>query len=162
MSSFRARDNQPWNRQSKLSLLAWYLGELGSGLYLTFKHPLLLAVDLVWDHVDNYFFLMQQTFSASCSPISWSQELPAQLLPSGFLITFCQKGDVFGYFLSVGVWWAGWAVLDLCCYGRGFLRAWSKELLFLLMNKLLVAKQNIAKLNRTDRVLHFKRLVLFW
>lgn len=162
MPSFRARDNQPWKGQSKLSLLARYLGELGRVFHLPFKHPLSLAVDLVLGHVDNYFFLMQQTFSASCSPISWSQELPAQLLPSGFLITFCQKGGVFGCFLSIGVWWAGWSLLDICCYRRGFLRAGTKEVLFLLRNKLLAAKQNIAKLNRTERVLHFKRLVLFW
>lgn len=144
MPSFRAPYNQPWKRQSKFSLLAWYLGELRRVLHLPFKHPLSLAVGLVLDLVDNYFFLMQQTFSASCSPINLSQELPAQLLPNGFLITFCQKGGVFGYFLSIGVWWAGWALLDLCFYRRGFLRAWTKEILFLLMIKLLAAKQNIA------------------
>lgn len=95
---------------AKLSLLVWYLGELGRVLRLAFKHPLSLAVDWVLGHVDNYFFLMQQTFSAFCSPISSCQELSAQLLPSGFLITFCKKGGVFSYFLSVGAWWAGWAL----------------------------------------------------
>jgi len=52
-------------------------------------------------------------------------------------------------------------LLDLYCYRRGFLRTWTKEVLFLLMNKLLAAKQSVAKLNRTEHVLHFKRLVLF-
>lgn len=51
--------------------------------------------------------------------------------------------------------------VDHCCYKRGFLRALTEEVWFLLMNKLLAAKQNIAKLNRTECVLHFKRLVLF-
>lgn len=59
MPSFRAWDNQPWKEQSKLSLLAWYLGELGRVLHLPLDHPLSLAVDLVLDHVDNYFFLVQ-------------------------------------------------------------------------------------------------------
>lgn len=51
--------------------------------------------------------------------------------------------------------------VDFCCCRKGFLRAWAKEVLFLLMNKLLAAKKNIAKLNKTERVLQFKRLVLF-
>lgn len=100
--------------------------------------------------------------SITCSPISWSQELSAQLLPRGFLTTFCQKGDVVGYFISIETWWTGWALLDFYCNGRRFLRAWTKDILFLLMNKLPVAKQNITKLNRTECALHFKRLILFW
>lgn len=47
--------------------------------------------------------------------------------------------------------------VDFCCCRKG----WAKEVLFLLMNKLLAAKKNIAKLNKTERVLQFKRLVLF-
>lgn len=100
--------------------------------------------------------------SIAYSPISWSQELSAQLHPSGFLTTFCQKADVVGYFISVEIWWTGCALLDFCCNGRRFLGAWTKEVLFLLMNKFPAAKQNITKLNRTECVLHFKRLVLFW
>lgn len=90
------------------------------------------------------------------------REFPVQFLTGGFLKTFCQKGVVFGCFLSMGVWWAGWALLDQWSYRRGFLIALTKEVLFLLKNKLLAAKENIAKLNRTERVLHFKRLILFW
>lgn len=108
------------------------------------------------------FFLMQQSLSVTCSPISWSQELSVQLNPSRFLTTFCQKADVVGYFISVEVWWTGWALLNFCCYRREFLRAWTKDILFLLMNKLPAAKQNITELNRTECVLHFKRLFLFW
>lgn len=52
-------------------------------------------------------------------------------------------------------------MLNFCCYRREFLRAWTKDILFLLMNKLPAAKQNIAELNRTECVLHFKRLFLF-
>lgn len=97
-----------------------------------------------------------------CSPISWSQELSALLHPSGILTTFCQKADMVGYFISVEIWWTGWALLHFCCNRRRFLRAWTKDVLFLLMNKLPAAKQNITKLNRTECVLRFKRLVLFW
>lgn len=66
-----------------------------------------------------------------------------------------------GYFISVEIWWTRWALLDFWCNRRRFLRAWTKDVLFLLMNKLPAAKQNITKLNRTECVLRFKRLVLF-
>lgn len=157
--SFRAWNNQPWKGQGKIPLLAWNSGKLGRVLHLSFKHPVLLAVVMALDHVDNFSWYsspFHHLFPNKMIPGTFSTASPKWVSDNILSEGWC------GYFTSVEIWWTVWAFLDFCCNRRRFLRAWTKDVLFLLMNKLPAAKQNITKLNRTECVLHFKKLILFW